>query len=392
VYVSTFRSSRVLVLDQADEIIHEGGPDPIGGMTPTVGWRMTEWPGKGVYVSHQRSSEAEIIVGEEAPPNGYGEGTAPIVETGGTILDELGEVVETASDPGSTLPVDADVNETGTEVAYVAASSDGLMIFRSPIGFERFNTIIPGEPIAVHYANDDQDIIVQTRQPSTLVVVALDLTTKQIELGGGNVADMGHAIFHRTPDGPIAFGVACASCHPEGREDGHVWNFFPLGARRTQSLLGGIASTKPFHWDGDQKDLTALLDEVFAFRMGNRQLTTGEIGAFTGWLDTLDDLPVAKASASELDEGEAAFVKAGCDACHGGERLTSGGFADVGTGGTFQIPSLIGVRHRAPFMHDGCAPTLADRFGPCGGEEKHGEVGKLTDGELEALIRHLETL
>lgn len=393
IYVSVFRSSRVLILDQADELMYEGGPGPSLAMTPTVAWRMTEWPGMGVFVSHQRSSTGEILVGEEAPPNGYGDGEAPpIVENGGSTVDEFGDIVETASDPSATLPVDADVNETGTEVAVVSASSDRLTIFRPPLGFERFDVDIPGEPIAVHFANDDQDVIVQTREPSTLVVVALDFSIDEIDLGGEEVFDVGHAIFHRTLDGPTTFGVSCASCHPEGREDGHVWNFSPLGARRTQSLLGGIASTKPFHWDGDQRDMSALLDEVFVFRMGNHELNANEVDAFSDWLDTLDDLPTEEVAASELGAGRAAFAKAGCDSCHSGERLTSGGAADVGTGGTFQIPSLLGARYRGPYLHDGCAPTLADRFGSCGGGDLHGDVSKLSDDELQTLIAHLERL
>ena len=46
----------------------------------------------------------------------------------------------------------------------------------------------------------------------------------------------------------VGFGVdlACASCHPEGHDDGQVWNFSALGPRRTQSLAGGIAGTEPF--------------------------------------------------------------------------------------------------------------------------------------------------
>jgi len=37
--------------------------------------------------------------------------------------------------------------------------------------------------------------------------------------------------------------------------------------------------------------------------------------------------------------------------------LTNNQSADVGTGGTFQVPSLVDLAHRAPYMHDGCAPA-----------------------------------
>ena len=37
-------------------------------------------------------------------------------------------------------------------------------------------------------------------------------------------------------------------------------------------------------------------------------------------------------------------------------------------------------------MHDGCAPTLKDRFGPCGGGDKHGVTSKLTSGQVDDLV------
>ena len=57
-----------------------------------------------------------------------------------------------------------------------------------------------------------------------------------------------------------------------------------------------------------------------------------------------------------------------------------------------QTPSLLGVAWRAPFMHDGCAPTLADRFDPACGGDQHGDVSALSDADLGALVAYLETL
>jgi cytochrome c peroxidase len=82
----------------------------------------------------------------------------------------------------------------------------------------------------------------------------------------------------------------------------------------------------------------------------------------------------------------------GCLACHAGEQLTTNALVDVGTGGKFKVPSLRGVAARAPFLHDGCAPTLADRFGPCGGGQFHGETSFLTELDVADLVAYLETL
>ena len=49
-------------------------------------------------------------------------------------------------------------------------------------------------------------------------------------------------------------------------------------------------------------------------------------------------------------------------------------------GGAFQVPSLVGIGTRGPFMHDGCAATLRDRFNPACGGAQHGMTDKLTAG------------
>jgi hypothetical protein len=63
---------------------------------------------------------------------------------------------------------------------------------------------------------------------------------------------------------------------------------------------------------------------------------------------------------------------------------------DVGTGGAFQAPSLVGVGARLPLMHDGCADTLRERFDPACGGDAHGPA--LSDEEVDALVAYLETL
>jgi cytochrome c peroxidase len=72
--------------------------------------------------------------------------------------------------------------------------------------------------------------------------------------------------------------------------------------------------------------------------------------------------------------------------------LTTNALVDVGTRGTFKVPSLVGVGARAPFLHDGCAITLTDRFGSCGGGETHGHTAHLTAAQLADLVAYLESL
>ena len=42
-------------------------------------------------------------------------------------------------------------------------------------------------------------------------------------------------------------GLACASCHPGGGEDGRAWLFAGLGTRRTQLFNMGIRDRTPLH-------------------------------------------------------------------------------------------------------------------------------------------------
>jgi len=56
------------------------------------------------------------------------------------------------------------------------------------------------------------------------------------------------------------------------------------------------------------------------------------------------------------------------------------------------VPSLLGLRWRAPYLHDGCAPTLRDRFGDCGGGDNHGHTSQLAPAQIDDLTAYLETL
>ena len=65
----------------------------------------------------------------------------------------------------------------------------------------------------------------------------------------------------------------------------------------------------------------------------------------------------------------------------------------MGTGRPLQVPSLRGLAARAPYLHDGCAPTLAARFSPeCGGGDRHGRTGTLSSQQAADLQAFLESL
>jgi len=93
---------------------------------------------------------------------------------------------------------------------------------------------------------------------------------------------------------------------------------------------------------------------------------------------------------------------AGCTQCHSGASFTNNQTVDVGTadqglladGGisnAFQVPPLVGVGWRTPLMHNGCAATIADRFGACS-TSGHGTTAQLSSANLSDLTAYLESL
>ena len=81
-----------------------------------------------------------------------------------------------------------------------------------------------------------------------------------------------------------------------------------------------------------------------------------------------------------------------CASCHSGPSLTNNETVDVGTGRKFQVPSLIGIRNRAPFMHDGCATTLFERFDASCGGDQHGDLSGLSEGDLDDMVAYMDSL
>ena len=218
--------------------------------------------------------------------------------------------------------------------------------------------------------------MLQYRDPSQLVV-----GDRQLALPGSSVEDTGNTLFHLETNS----GLSCASCHPEGQEDGHVWHFMGFGPRRTQSLRGGLLGTEPFHWDGAETDFSALTTDVMQGRMGGPVLSVDQSNALAGYIDVLPAMPApAVASSAAIARGQSLFndYKLGCATCHSGARFSNDQTVDVGSiDGPLQVPGLVGLWARAPYLHDGCAKTLTERFTHCD-NGSHGNLQGLTGDDL----------
>lgn len=206
-----------------------------------------------------------------------------------------------------------------------------------------------------------------------------------------------------------ATGISCGTCHFEGREDGHVWNF-PDGPRQTPSLQGRMTTqTAPFHWNGEFDDLLAFMSHTVTNRMGGSGVTPVMEEQVAAFIDSmpLADNPHAGETTEAAVRGKTAFAKAECNTCHGGAALTDNSFADVGTfvksgivtdqlamlpHGGLNTPSLLGVARTAPYLHDGSATTLKARIVTNQAADKHGKTSRLNDAEVDDLVAYLKTL
>jgi cytochrome c553 len=243
-------------------------------------------------------------------------------------------------------------------------------------------------------------LLVQSREPAVLHIldaqsvapgnaVPSPLGGKQVVLSATSRDDTGHDIFHALAGAPIA----CASCHPEGGDDGHVW-ILDGNARRTPSLRGTIAGTAPYHWPGDEANFTVLSNDVYTGRMGGQMLTSDQTSALMSWVQTIPPPPAPSwVDSAAASRGKAIFegATAACSTCHSGPKLTNNQTMNVSTCGTFQVPPLVGVGWRAPLMHNGCAATFADRFGKCA-TSGHGSLKGLSAANLADLTAYLDSL
>ena len=168
----------------------------------------------------------------------------------------------------AALPVDVAASSDGARIAVASAATTALALsfpilqpytaFQAP-AFGARNVLscgnggggpllaldddpVPTGRVVALAFDPSQQLVVQTREPSMLLK-----GNRSVILPGASRKHTGHELFHLSTAGVIA----CASCHPEGQEDGQVWSFPGVGARRTQAISGGILGSEPFHWSGD---------------------------------------------------------------------------------------------------------------------------------------------
>jgi YVTN family beta-propeller protein len=228
--------------------------------------------------------------------------------------------------------------------------------------------------------------------------------------------------------------VACASCHPDGHNDGRVWHN-PEGLRKTTALFG-MAHTHPLHWSADRDEAQDFEYTIRSKLMQGAGLLAGSMKRKDGFAKTeLDehlggrsrDLDALAIYCNSFDftlsphipgpgklspaaaRGKDLFFSAavGCAGCHNGPYYTDSSLKkpfhlhDVGTGGDdasekmgpeYDTPTLLGVYRTAPYLHHGMAKTLRDVLTTCNKNDKHGKTSHLKSAEIDDLVAFLKAL
>jgi hypothetical protein len=453
--VSSFRSAEVLRIAADGTITRRDTMEQVVPETsPHVAWRAIPGPSGRIIVVHQEESTRPIPT---AVPGAYGVAGGmlgePIVDSVVSILGPDGSTQFNQLLSQVVLPVDVALSPDGTSLAVVSAGSNFAPTLMN-VTYLSYSTGVqiqlpPAGAAATAVAFDGAgDLLVQVREPASLHVlppqsliglssgdasIAFDDASSgddasaetstgdaSAEDAGTDGASTGDASRADASTGPLPPGVAavislssisrddtghdifhaqagsfmaCASCHPEGGDDGHVWSF-NAEPRRTPSLRGTISGTAPYHWPGDEPNLTVLVDDVYTQRMGGALLIPPLMTAMQSWVDTIPPPPAPSwIDAASAQRGQALFQRADvqCSTCHVGPKFTNNLTLDVGTGGMFQVPPLIGVGWRTPLLHNGCAATIADRFGACA-TPTHGSISTLSAQDISDLGMYLESL
>ena len=251
----------------------------------------------------------------------------------------------------------------------------------------------------------------------------------------------GRRLFYEGRDQYSSGGVGCAGCHPDGRDDGHVWhevlvedgkgsrmflahqnladktNGGKLGfARQTPMLAGRMQSNGPFGWHAQDANITERLADGFGLHRWTSKGQTNKVDAkhwLTGeranalGLFLRKGLVTPPALGRDLNEVEQQGKKvfeseaAQCSTCHApASEFTTRATYDLQLPAPpgfeddeeklFKTPSLLFVGGTAPYFHDGSAKTLSEVVNDK--RDRMGKTSQLSQADRDALVAYLETL
>lgn len=244
-------------------------------------------------------------------------------------------------------------------------------------------------------------------------------------------ARRGQRLFTFALDARVGGGAkfACASCHPDGRQDGLVWRI-GAGPRQTPILADRLEGTAPFNWIGTEDKLFDNVRQTIR-RLGGTGLPDVDIQALATYCERympgFDNPHRTTQSAALVAEGKVLFesTEVGCATCHDAARkLTDGLRHDVGTTTPIEIelwkrfeqqppaqpqanitleplpkapvaydtPSLRHLWASGPYFHDGSVRTIRELVTSGNPGNRMGQTSQLSRHQRDSLVAYLETL
>ena len=208
---------------------------------------------------------------------------------------------------------------------------------------------------------------------------------------------LGRRVFHAAGDSQLSGdGRACASCHPDGRDDGLTWAT-PDGPRQTPILAARLSDTAPYGWNGVSAHLEDHVHRTFQ-RLFGFGLAPRSFDALVAYVRHMDMAFARPEPGAEAARGDAIFhsTEAACATCHVDVTTADGKPHDVQsrikgdkTAG-FDTPSLRFLGQSAPYFHDGRYATLGDLLRGVDGTMGH--TAHLDDDDRRALEAYLQAL
>jgi YVTN family beta-propeller protein len=341
-------------------------------------------------------------------------------------LDKAGPREAMAMDTRGKAVGDLDgitVSPNGEQIAVTAGGTHELILLRSELPFvayggpddhidpdllrdeRRFRRVpLGGRPLGVAFTPDGKHVVVANYLANAIQVVECSSAkvTATVPLGGPDqtsLARRGESIFY---DAQRSFNqwYSCHSCHTDGHTNGGL--FDTLGDGRYENpkkvlSLRGVTETGPWTWHGVQEKLRDSLRKSFETTMRGTVPTNDELDAITAYLKTLDFVPLLAVNRDSAVRGERIFRSKRCNACHKAPNFTSNEVYEVGLESDdaykgFNPPSLRGVAHRAPFLHDGRARTLEGALKVHHRPSQLNGESDLTATQLADLIEYLKSL
>ncbi|HEY4119837.1 MAG TPA: hypothetical protein VGM56_18350, partial [Byssovorax sp.] len=273
-----------------------------------------------------------------------------------------------------------------------------------------------GAPQGIALSADESTAYVLCRATYDVVELALDPATPEDKAATRRVrfADddldatgaAGRRLFYNGTDKLTSGGVACAGCHPEGRDDGHVWHEAKINTaqgvavnflgeaddapeedhvkgapRRTPILAGRVSAQGPYGWHAESPTLEARLESGFglhrwatlpAHEAQNLAARAARLASFLR--KGLTPPPrVTRPATPEEERGKAVFTSEAtqCTRCHVPAteftdrtaypmKLAKLGDFDDEERVDFKVPSLLYVGGHGRLLHDGSAASLEE--------------------------------